>query len=846
LQMGFPRPGFLLTDIQLPSPDVSEPQVARLVMNAIALADLRAPAATRVTARRELGSDNNAHTVWDVGFFHRQVALTPGRCQLSVQTGEASGARLFCRLPDETPLRFDAFNVAEDTALEIAKTAAEIDAGQSSITALYLARGVRAQARYYVVLSDGRTELLAELDGAGEVLALGSNERDFRFSGYDLDYLRGFQPSLTAPIAVGLGLPEVLDTMNVEAGTTSCKRFGGVQPQSGFAACNNDVLRSSANQNFGQYLQPVVAPRSDEDFTNPAGAPAPFPDPLPPQAVVFGTSVPTGGLLHGALDVVARPFFDEADYLRNPPRDQERPFGPAHHAELQAFYSAGERQRFYRFLDLRFAPGNQDRFRTELTVHWNPKFDTSEEGAATNAGGRAARFLIKMSDVRPTAPNGQFVDEVAYDGEVDGGIFAHEYHHHIQENLAVDENWLPDVGDLFPGNAPCTPSPECRRRFRILEGTADGFGSLAVDRGLIGTTYASKLSVEQLDATCANREAFGDGMPLRSVRAVCNNRAFGYWQDPDTTCGDPTTQFASGFRQLVIGGAMYLFQQRLLEGGVTKTLTALPLLEAERTLQAETDGEIEYLQQLLVYLGAQPADTVRRYQYAARAAFVEKGMFSPSLHAVGAAFGGDLDDRVDLRCNAPGCTPSNALFLSGLSLTLSGPLRWDEDPDDPDAQLPVFDAFAPPGSACNRALLPPGIPPLGLTWLELSDNPTFNGQSGFFSRTQFLNDQAARINCAPVGFFRPTAPNTEFRAAVRAAAQGSGRVYYRLRQCLAGSGPTSSNCIVSTLPSTPAFMTVQPAGPGCACKAAGRRMPAPWGWLALGVGALLVRRRKKR
>ncbi len=846
LQMGFPRPGFLLTDIQLPSTDVSEPQVARLVMSAIALADLEAPAAPQVTARRQLGSDGNAHTLWDIGFFHQQVPLSPGRCQLSVQTGEASGARLFCRLPDETPLRFDAFNVAEDTALESAKLAAEIDTSQATISARYEARGARAVARFYAILSDGRNELIVHIDGNGEVLSVGSNERAFTFAGYDLDYLSGFKPAITAPVPVGLGFPEVLDTMGHVDGLTSCKRFGGEQPQRGFAVCHNDILRSPGSGN--PYLQPVVAPRSDDDFTNPAGAPASFPDPLPPQDWVFSDSFPGGAPMHSTLtDVTGFPLGDEfLLYLRaDPSQLQQQPYGPAHHAELQMFSNAGQRQRYYSFLDLRFSPGNQDRFRTELTAHWNRSFEGS--GQRFNRGGRAGRFIVKVSDVRPTQ-FGQPVGDVAFDGSVDGSLFAHEYHHHIQESLFEDENWTPfnGVEVLFPFmNVDCSPEPECRRRVRILEGTADGFGALAVGRGAIGTSYAWDQSLEQLGAVCASREGYGPMQLAPGTRAVCNNRTFGMWDDPDATCGAADEQFGLA-RQGVVSGAMYLFQRRLLQGGVTKTLAGLPLLEAERALQQLTDGELDYYQQLLVYLSAQPADTVRRYQYAARAAFVEKGVFSPSLHFINVFFGGDIDDRLDVRCDAPACNASSALQLSSLSLTLSGPLNWDDDPDDPGAQMPVFDGFAPPGSAYNNTFLPPGAPPQTLTWLELSDNPGFNGQTGFFGRTQLLSDPMARLNCAPNGFFRPTAPQQGFRDAVRVAAQSSGRVYYRLRQCLAGSGPDDAGaCVVSTQGATPAFMTVQLAPPGCSCRMPGARVSTQWSWLLLGL-ALGLRRRKRR
>ncbi|MBX3127549.1 MAG: hypothetical protein KF718_12575 [Polyangiaceae bacterium] len=85
--------------------------------------------------------------------------------------------------------------------------------------------------------------------------------------------------------------------------------------------------------------------------------------------------------------------------------------------------------------------------------------------------------------------------------------------------------------------------------------------------------------------------------------------------------------------------------------------------------------------------------------------------------------------------------------MSALTLTASGPLRWNHDPDAVDVPLPTFDLFAPIGTAYQSS----GAK--AVVWLELSDAPTFS-TAGYFARVELNIDWFQRVNCAPAGFAR--------------------------------------------------------------------------------------------
>lgn len=87
-----------------------------------------------------------------------------------------------------------------------------------------------------------------------------------------------------------------------------------------------------------------------------------------------------------------------------------------------------------------------------------------------------------------------------------------------------------------------------------------------------------------------------------------------------------------------------------------------------------------------------------------------------------------------------------------------------------------------------------------------------------------------------------------WRDAVRAGEAAEGRVYYRLRQCLAGADVDDpDDCVVSTTLLSPAFTTVSFQGTGCGCELPGApKRRAPWAAaLALGAAVSLRRRRSR-
>lgn len=598
--------------------------------------------------------------------------------------------------------------------------------------------------------------------------------------------------------------------------------------------------------------QPVVAPRPDNDFTNPANTPVPPAlgvDPVGPQLMLFNPALDAAPLVHGTLtQITARPRVPSAlpDYARaNAPA--QWPIGPAHHAELQLFYSVAKLQDFYSLLDTRFRVGSQDRFRTTLRAHWRGKA-SGEEPDDENRGGRAGRFGIKMSDFSPQIIAGfPPLEQYAYDGTSEGSIVAHEYHHHIQESLAVDDGWilLPQQGALFPEpsvDGACKPPNEANcRRAEVLEGAADGFAALAVNRGVLGTLAAPKKSLASMLGLCADNQAYGDMVIPDSVgaRVACTNRVFGFWHEGPASGAPPCARSLNeskkkqygNERRAVVSGALFAFQRRFLDSGVGSYAPAHYMLEGQRNLQQITDNEVMYLQGLVEYLRGAPTAAARRYEYTARAAFAEKGVFSPWIHVASMlGTGGDIDGRPIARCD--GCPFPEE--VSAQTLTVSGPFEWSSDTDPPEV-----DVFAPPGTSYETT----GAG--NVVHLELSDNAAFSGAQGVVNDTVRTFSPTSRVNCAPPGFFRATPGVAQWQAAASAAAAKNGIVYYRVRQCLAGGAP----CIASTTASVPAYVVLDLPPGGCnnqQCHAAPARRAAGWPWLVFGLAAACAGRRRAR
>lgn len=573
--------------------------------------------------------------------------------------------------------------------------------------------------------------------------------------------------------------------------------------------------------------------------------------------------------------VIGRPRDGELlrDYARHDATAQLRAYGPAHHAELQAFYNMGKLQRFYALLDDRFAPGGQDRFRTEVTVHWLPQLELGTGTIELN-NARAGRFILKMADA------GLSIWPEVIDGPGEFSIFAHEYHHHIQESLAKDGKWtlfpgftLPPNDLLFPhADVNCTPKPACLRRVSILEGTADAFGELAVGRGVLGTSAVPNLPLTELLSRCDDREGFetsatiGPGLiignaPVLPARLTCTSIVFGSWalnSNNDTCYID--AQDNQSLRRAVIGGALHLYQRRFREAGIGPVFPGQHMLEAQRKLLKLTDTERPYHEALIAYLRSQPSPLTRRYEHTARAAFAEKGVFSVGAEVFAAGtFELDLDQPhlYQHRCDPTGsvpCSTSRARAISLTTLVASGPLRWNDDPDDASAPIPTFDVYAPVGLSYEQA----GGPGQSLlrVHLEFSDQADFS-TGAFFERVPITIGYSlapaggvplGRVNCAPPGFARVTPPGAVWRDAVRAADASGGRLYYRLRQCLAGADVDDpDNCVVSTTPTSPAFTTVSPPSPtGCNCQLPGLRgRPEPWAAWALALAAASLRLRRR-
>ncbi len=850
--------GLIWSNLTLPAADPPREVLARLIDGAIRVTGKRAPAEVRVEARREIRDDGDTpRRIWDVAFRHQGVRVSPGRCQLQVEAGSATGATLACRLPEgDVPLAFGRFAIADEVAVQTAVETTEVEAVSADVRRLFeVTGGNTAAARIQVVHSDGRVERLTVLDGMGAVLSSGSNEKEFTFDGYDLDYLGGLK-RLSAPVQVGFGQTGVLDSADFAPGKESCPEAqvpAAEKYARGFVVCRNDIYFDKVTQT---QTQPVVAPRPDNDFTNPANTPvnpALSVDPLGPQLMFFNQNLPGSPLVHGTLThVTARPrVFPFFDYTRAT-APAEQPIGPAHHAELQLFYSAGKLQDFYSLLDPRFRVDGQDRFRTTLRAHWRGAA-TGEEPDDENLGGRAGRFGIKISDWSPEQfPGLTPLEQYALDGTSEGSIVAHEYHHHIQESLAVDDGWLllPNQGVLFPEPRPdnlcAAPNQQNCRREQILEGAADGFAALAVGRGVLGTLAASKKPLGEMLELCADKQAYGDvRVPGgRGARVTCTNRVFGYWQEGPSTgaapCARPLNESAKKQygveRRAVVSGALFAFQRRFLDSGGGTFAPAHYLLEGQRALQRIEDNEVIYLNGLVEYLRGSPTAAIRRYEYTARAAFAEKGVFSAWIHvATMLATGGDLDVRPIVRCD--GCPLP--VEISAQTLVMSGPFEWSSE-----TRPPQFDVFAPPGSSYEQGEERGAG---NVVHLELSDNPAFSTAQGVVNDTVRGFSSTARVNCAPLGFFRTRPGVAQWQAIAASAATKSGRVYYRVRQCLAGG----STCVASTTASVPAYVVLDLPPGGCnseQCTASQRRSGSTWPWLAAGLtlaGALFRRGRRR-
>lgn len=856
---------FFFTGLTLPRPDPSRDELARLVELAVRLAGRRLPAPPLVTAARAATEEGAERRVWDVAFVHEGVPVTPGRCQLSSPARQPFPAALSCRVPKgDSPLTFDRFVISDGEAIQRSIAASGVHAHIADVQRLYVVRdgvrdGAQAQGRLHVVHFDGRREVLTVLDAMGRVLATGPNEKSFTFTGYDPDYLGGLEKVQTH-VEVGDGQIAHLDTAPHDATRVSCVTpDGGPLYPTGFAVCRNDML---VDEN-ALSLQALVAPRSDDDYTNPANAPVPVnvqPDPLGPQLLLLSQHHGVGPI-HGSLnDVTVRPALpfpaEPWDaYLRNNVV-AEQPVGPAHHAELQAFHNAGKLQKFYALLDSRFEVLGQDRFRTSITVHWRPVFTHDDDLATTDFNNaKAGRYTMKFADARPSS--GSAPTPYALDATSDGSLFAHEYHHHIQESLAKDGGWqlVPnpagDPDELFPGG--CPPNQPCKRRYVVLEGVADGFAALEVRRALLGPIFASTTPLSELMGVCDDESAYGTGTIGLGTRSLCNTRAFGFWKEVEPPGGDTNActwpsfladQFHSD-RRLVVGGAMFGYARRFFDSGVGSGVPARHLLEAERALQATADGEVKYFSALASYLKASPYADVRRWTHTARAAFIEKGIFPSGIHFLAALGSGDPDARPIVRCNATECSDALALNLLAQTLTMSGPFDWSSI-----AQAPEFDFFAVPGTKFTGAT--GGVNQL---WVELSDNPAFSSAAGgVTTRDPQTFSPTTRLNCSPSGFFRAK-PSASSWAAVASSALADGdRVYYRARQCLASAtGPDDpSACVVSATATTPAYVRVhlEPGGCPAQCGVVGaetEREARPWLTLlplAAGLSRRVVRRRR--
>ncbi len=848
--------GVLWTDLELTEADPARATLAHLVDGALRVAGKRVPAEVRVEARREIrDGDGATRRLWDIAFRHQGVRVSPGRCQLQVEAGATSSASLACRLLEgDVPLSFGGFAITDDEAIQAAVVATDVPAVASDVQRVFdAADGASAAARFQVVHSDGRVERLTVLDGAGSVLTSGSNEHAFTFDGYDLDYLKGLK-QLSAPVQVGYGQTGVLDSVDHIPGKENCPEASLPSDETyarGFVVCRNDIYYDKDTQT---QTQPVVAPRPDNDFTNPANAPVPpalSVDPLGAQLLFFNQALPGSPLVHGTLThITARPRVEPGfgDYARTD-LAPEQPIGPAHHAELQLFYSVGKLQDFNSLLDPRFLVGGQDRFRTTLRSHWRGNA-TGEEPVDENLGGRAGRFGVKVSDWSPEViPGLPSLKQYAFDGTSDGSIVAHEYHHHIQESLAVDDGWtlLPEQGVLFPDPTPenlcAAPNQANCRRAQVLEGAADAFAALAVGRGVLGTLAAPERPLAELLNLCADNQAYGEMVIPGTVgaRVTCSNRVFGFWQEGPSSGAPPCARSVNesakkqygAERRAVASGALYAFQRRFLDSGLGTFRPAHFMLEGQRALQEVTDNEVIYAQGLALYLRGQPTVETRRYEHTARAAFAEKGVFSAWIHvATMLSTGGDLDVRPIVRCD--GCPYPDE--VSAQTLVMSGPFEWSSE-----SEPPQFDVFAPPGSSYEKKLGPGG----NVVHLELADNPNFDAAQGVVTDTVRAFSPTARVNCAPPGFFRTSPGAAQWQAVAESAAAKSGHVYYRVRQCLAGGSP----CIASTTPAVPAYLVLDiPAG-GCnsgQCAASPRRARSPWPWLLAGLALAGVVRRKVR
>ena len=858
-------------DIALPAALPAGATLEQLVTGALALAGQLGPASEMTTEMHQEPGSVHQRRSWTFHFTQDGVPVVPGRCELSVQARLTGPAMLACRVPSAALVSFEPFAIGSDQAVRLAARALHITPRRVSADRIYLAAGRDAQARWQVTAYDGEREGLAVISGAGDVLAAGPDARYFTFQGYDLDSYNtgransaakpGPVPEVT-PVGVGDAQTTHLDSAPFETDRHNCTgvpdTHGPGDYAHGFVICDNDLLHTT-DADHNPVILPLAAPRADGDFTNAASSS----DPLGPQLHYLSTQIQSNLTLNGGYQLLAvpPPVFRPTKYTYYASGDaKQEAVAPVHDAELQAFYSAGKLQKFYSLLlGPSFPSGcnpgapdcpadftnayvdaqGQDQQRLEITVHYQ------------QGGAHAAAFYLDMNDQKATTDDG--LKTYALDGTQDGFRFAHEYHHHVQFRLAQIANWQ---------DAPLqtTKLDEHSRRRWVLEGMADGFGALATGRA-VGGTLAEPGA---LPDPCADENNYPDAT-VGPEHNLCNFTTFGFWDDtrPDAYSQANVSQcyipgltsnhvFDGTVRPAITGAAVWGYEHWFLDAGVGIGVPGRQLLEAERGLKLNTDGEVDLLDNLVTYLVSLPDDADRRYVHLARTAFAEKGVFMPYVHQAFTPSGYDYRDHFFLpQCDfTHPCTGAQSGALESGTLTVTAPLKWQQG-----TTAPELVGFAP------SILTYPHI------YLDLSNRRGFPASmpGGIVTRTDSITLPADPPNCSLHGFFRRQASANSNWADVASAAMlnpdasGEPRVYYRLRLCTL-PGPQGASCVSSStvrLSATgptygvPAY-TVITAGavpPGCTLTCAipvrGGSSRWPLALAASVLGLALLRRRRR-
>ncbi len=827
--------GFLYEDTSLPSANLGEAQLKRLVEGAIQVAGFEPPGELDLRNAYDTPPRAGApvsQTQWVLGFSHDRVPIRGALCRLSAAREQEAFGSLVCWLPTGPATTYEPFIVSERDTRQIALQAARMRGARVLSKRHYelekVPRGeqVRGLAREQVVLFDGETEMAVTLDGQGRVLEVFPTGRGFTWRGLPLDYQQGLRVQDTV-YEIGAGQTEFLDSadkLNGDNCTNPAEDTGPIAGvyKSGFVVCQNKVLSDSYPGS--EYLR--TRPRPDNDFTNAPNAPPPTgfsPDSLGPQLL---ETISFGGLqIPARPSTFSGPLFNSWTGLGDPSKFKVAAAG---YADLQIFHSIGVRHKnLYQNLGhLGFAT---------LQGKTNPKF------IAEQAFGPKYRFELRVhkGGIDNTAAGLSFMDvgslsgkaeiippspDLLYEVVADGSILSHEYHHHIQAEI----EWEYGQALAGPGTLGDVPG--------VAEGMADLYGAVAVNRAKTGQLA----NLTDTSDPCANPDAYPSvnvnvqSAPL--VRPLCNDVVFA------PGAGVSQVQHVRG---MALSGATFAYTKRLIASGLGEAASLVDVYEGEFVYWATlgktspdvvtSPGDMRRVMEGMA-IGLRFKDPLSPFRPSAPGGEVAGVAPAGRRNAIRTSFGAKKMNFneggsfvCDLSCSAQA---TEALALQMLAMV--GPARIESNQE---ATPPTFDLLTPTGTAYELF-----TGNTNLLHLE------FSTSSAYTSPVVLDVPVSPPSNKSPNGSFRYTLPGATW-AQLRDAAQSTSenRLYYRVRLCNAAG----SKCWYSVQGGA-SFATFLQLGSGvgdsgCSCQLpgtpSGTSLPQALVSLAL-LGLVVARRRK--